>query len=85
MAPSGTKNVHAKTVRTACVIRMLSDIRRAGLTASFVPTLSVPGLELKPDDEATTGKATTCTAASGDCNIFAISIRTKGQGIDSEC
>jgi len=85
MAPSGTKNDHARAARTACVIRMLSDIRRAGLMASSFPVSSVPGCELEPGDEATIGIAATNTAASSDCNIFVICIRTKLQFMDSGC
>jgi hypothetical protein len=75
IASSGSKNVHT---------RMLSDTRRAELKASFAPTPPQPRFELKPD-YATTGTATTSTAASSGCSICAISLRKRGQDMDSEC
>jgi hypothetical protein len=77
MAPMGAKNAHAKTARTACMIRILSDMRRAGLKARSVTASPGPGLVLKLEDEATTGLATKSSAANSACNVFAISVRER--------
>jgi hypothetical protein len=41
MMPISTKNAPAHNAQTACIMRILSDMRRPGLKASLVPALPV--------------------------------------------
>ena len=74
MAPMGKKNAHAQNASTACIMRMLSDVRRSDLKASSVPILPVAGLASKLKREALAGIAVSSNALSRVCDaLIAIS------------
>jgi hypothetical protein len=86
MAPMGTKNAHAQTARTVCVMRMLSDMRRSDLKASSIPALPVAGLASKLEHEALAGIAVSSNAPSRVCDaLIAISTVQKSGGDGVKC